>query len=216
VLIAQKLGALTMVSIKAIRERFSLDVSQHRRDCLKAQDYHGSHSECCWIDSRKMHHALLDLRYLQGGTHLHGLQLAGHLLSTDRGCSDPGTKSLCSRACQTSPGRSVSDSHLARRGHEHFANTRHTSPIVHLSPLTPEEIVTRRVLKGRGQSNRQIARTLQVSEGSVRYHLSRQGKPDGRHNKPRKAEAVAVRFVIPIEAQNHGSASLNPDQPARR
>jgi transposase len=57
--------------------------------------------------------------------------------------------------------------------------------------LTPEEIVTLRVLKGSGQSNRQIARTLQVSEGSVRYHLSRQDKPDGRHNKPRKAEAVA-------------------------
>jgi transposase len=72
--------------------------------------------------------------------------------------------------------------------------------------LTPEEIVTLRVLKEKKQSNRQIAKTLQVSEGTVRYHLSRQGKVDGRQHKPRKAQAVAdaidlwLRSHQPLEA----------------
>jgi transposase len=57
--------------------------------------------------------------------------------------------------------------------------------------LRPEEIVTLSVLKSKGQSNTQIAHTLGVSEGTVRYHLRRQGQPDGRHNKPRKADALA-------------------------
>ena len=57
--------------------------------------------------------------------------------------------------------------------------------------LTPEAIVALHVLKDKGQSNRQIARTLQVSEGTIRYHLSRQGQPDGRQHKPHKAEALA-------------------------
>src|SRR5215208_5557114 len=57
--------------------------------------------------------------------------------------------------------------------------------------LTPEAIVTLRVLKQQNQSNRQIAKTLQVSEGSVRYHLGRLGLTDGRRNKPRKADAYA-------------------------
>jgi transposase len=57
--------------------------------------------------------------------------------------------------------------------------------------LTPEAIVALHVLKEKGQSNRQIARTLQVSEGTIRYHLSRQGQTDGRHNKPCKADALA-------------------------
>ena len=57
--------------------------------------------------------------------------------------------------------------------------------------LTPEEIVTLSVLKGKGQSNAQIAHTLGVSEGAIRYHLQRQGQPDGRKNKPRKADALA-------------------------
>jgi hypothetical protein len=62
--------------------------------------------------------------------------------------------------------------------------------------LTPEAIVALHVLKGKGQSNRQIARTLQVSEGSIRYHLRRQGQCDGRQNKPRKAEAVAEAIAL--------------------
>jgi transposase len=57
--------------------------------------------------------------------------------------------------------------------------------------LTPEEIVTLQVLKSKGQSNTQIAHTLGVSEGTVRYHLRRQGRPDGRQGKPQKAAPLA-------------------------
>jgi transposase len=57
--------------------------------------------------------------------------------------------------------------------------------------LTPEAIVALGVLKEKGQSNRQIAQALNVSEGSIRYHLRRQDKPDARKNKPRKADSVA-------------------------
>jgi transposase len=57
--------------------------------------------------------------------------------------------------------------------------------------LRPEEIVTLHVLKSKGQSNTQIAQALGVSEGTVRYHLRRHGQPDGRHDKPRKAHALA-------------------------
>lgn len=57
--------------------------------------------------------------------------------------------------------------------------------------LTAEEIVTLRVLKNKGQSNTQIAHTLGVSEGAVRYHLRRHGQTDGRQDKPRKAAPVA-------------------------
>ena len=53
--------------------------------------------------------------------------------------------------------------------------------------LTPEEVVTLQVLKRKGQSNAQIAQTLGVTEAAVRYHLRRQGRPDGRQNKPRRA-----------------------------
>ncbi len=57
--------------------------------------------------------------------------------------------------------------------------------------LRPEEIVTLSVLKSKGQSNTQIAQTLGVSEGAVRYRLRRNGRPDGRQGKPRKADALA-------------------------
>src|ERR1700722_9385523 len=57
--------------------------------------------------------------------------------------------------------------------------------------LTPEAIVALHVLKEKGQSNREIARTLQVTEAAIRYHLRRQGKTDGRANKPRTAGAFA-------------------------
>jgi transposase len=57
--------------------------------------------------------------------------------------------------------------------------------------LSPEEIVTLQVLTQHGQSNTQIAQTLGVTEGAVRYHQRRQGREDGRKNKPRKAEPLA-------------------------
>lgn len=57
--------------------------------------------------------------------------------------------------------------------------------------LKPEEIVTLSVLKAKGQANTQIAHTLGVSEGTIRYHLRRQGHTDGRKDKPHKAEPLA-------------------------
>ncbi len=69
--------------------------------------------------------------------------------------------------------------------------------------LSPEEIVTLQVLKGKGQSNTQIAHTLGVSEGAVRYHLRRHGQTDGRQHKPRKAAPLA-------EVIDHWVASHQP------
>jgi transposase len=81
--------------------------------------------------------------------------------------------------------------------------------------LTPEEIVTLRVLKEKKQSNRQIAQTLQVSEGTVRYHLSRQGKPDGRQHKQHKAEVVADAIDLWLRTQQPQEVSTGlPVRPA--
>jgi predicted transcriptional regulator len=57
--------------------------------------------------------------------------------------------------------------------------------------LSEEEIVTLRVLRDKGQSFREIASTLGICEGTVRYHCKRQGHHDGRKAKPRKAAALA-------------------------
>jgi len=59
--------------------------------------------------------------------------------------------------------------------------------------LSPEEIVTLITLSEKGQPNAQIARTLGVTEGAVRYHLRRAGAgaTDGRRGKPRKADPLA-------------------------
>lgn len=54
--------------------------------------------------------------------------------------------------------------------------------------LRKEELVTLNVLADKGQSNGQIAHTLGVTEGAVRYHRRRQGRVDGRSNKPRQAQ----------------------------
>lgn len=70
--------------------------------------------------------------------------------------------------------------------------------------LSPEEIVTLLVLKQKGQSNVQIAQALGVSEGTVRYHARTADKPDGRANKPRKADPLA-------QAIAHWIASSQPD-----
>ena len=79
--------------------------------------------------------------------------------------------------------------------------------------LTPEAIVALGVLKEKGQSNRQIARTLQVSEGTIRYHLSRQGQTDGRQNKPKKAEVVAQVIDLWLRDQQ---GRHDPDGPLTR
>lgn len=70
--------------------------------------------------------------------------------------------------------------------------------------LTPEEIVTLQVLKRKGQSNTQIAQTLGISEAAVRYHCRRQGQPDGRKDKPRKADALAAVIDHWVQLQDGG------------
>jgi len=59
--------------------------------------------------------------------------------------------------------------------------------------LRREEVVTIRVLAEKGETKRQISRTLGVGESLIRYHLKRaaEGTADGRKDKVRKAAACA-------------------------
>ena len=63
--------------------------------------------------------------------------------------------------------------------------------------LTREQIVTIEVLQQRGQSQRQTARILGVSEGAVRYHLrrAREGAADGRQ-KPSRIEQLGLAGAV--------------------
>jgi transposase len=63
--------------------------------------------------------------------------------------------------------------------------------------LTREQIVTIEVLQQRGQSQSQTARTLGVSEGTVRYHLrrAREGADDGRQ-KPSRIERLGLAEAV--------------------
>jgi len=60
--------------------------------------------------------------------------------------------------------------------------------------LCREEVVTIEVLARKGQNHCEIARTLGVTEGTVRYHLRRavSGAKDGRRDRPYEAESVAA------------------------
>jgi transposase len=78
--------------------------------------------------------------------------------------------------------------------------------------LSPEEIVTLLVLKRKGQSNVQIAQALGVTEGTVRYHVRTQDKPDGRA-KPRKADALAEAIAHWL-ATNQTADINGPQRPA--
>lgn len=64
--------------------------------------------------------------------------------------------------------------------------------------LRREEIVTIVVLNEKGQNHCEIARTLGVTEGTVRYHLKQAvlGATDGRKDKPFKAEAVEQAIEV--------------------
>ena len=59
--------------------------------------------------------------------------------------------------------------------------------------LREEEVVTIRVLAEKGQNHCEIARTVGVTESTVRYHLRRAaaGAEDGRREKPQKAQTLA-------------------------
>jgi transposase len=78
--------------------------------------------------------------------------------------------------------------------------------------LRGEEIVTIEVLAEKGQNHCEIARTLGVTEGAVRYHLRRraEGATDGRKDKPFKAEELAG--VIEHWVQTH-EASGGSERP---
>jgi transposase len=79
--------------------------------------------------------------------------------------------------------------------------------------LSPEEIVTLQVLKDKGQSNRQIAAVLGVTEAAVRYHQRRQGCEDGRQGKPRKAAPLAHAIDHWVQTQappGPGGAAARP------
>jgi transposase len=58
---------------------------------------------------------------------------------------------------------------------------------------SPEECVALTTLNRKGQSHAQIARTLGVTEGTVRYRLRRAADPAGdrRQNKPHKVDPLA-------------------------
>jgi transposase len=77
--------------------------------------------------------------------------------------------------------------------------------------LRREEIVSIEVLAERGQSNSEIARTLGVTEGAVRYHLrrARSGARDRRKERPYKAAAVAEAVDAWVEA-HRDSGSERP------
>lgn len=66
-----------------------------------------------------------------------------------------------------------------------------------MAKLTREQLVTIEVLQERGQSHRQTARILGVSEGVVRYHLrrARDGAADGRQ-KPSRITQLGLVEVI--------------------
>src|SRR4051812_28252021 len=80
--------------------------------------------------------------------------------------------------------------------------------------LSAEEIVTLSVLKTKGQSNTQIAHTLGVSEGTIRYHLRHDGQPDGRAGKTRKADPLADAIDQWIFTQQPGVGDGEPLRPA--
>src|SRR4029077_13976177 len=66
-----------------------------------------------------------------------------------------------------------------------------------LAKLTTEQIVTIQVLHERGESQRESARILGVSEGAVRYHLrrAREGAADGRQ-KPARIEQLGLAEAV--------------------
>src|SRR5262245_52188662 len=69
--------------------------------------------------------------------------------------------------------------------------------------LSSEERVALSTLKQKGQSNARIARTLGVTEGTVRYRLRRAAAAteDRRQNKPHRADPWA--HVIDHYIQDH-------------
>jgi transposase len=72
--------------------------------------------------------------------------------------------------------------------------------------LSQEEVVTIRVLASKGQNHCEIARTVGVTESTVRYHLRRsaEGAADGRREKDQKAETMA-EVIVAWHAEREGA-----------
>lgn len=66
------------------------------------------------------------------------------------------------------------------------------------------------LMKRKGRSNCDIARTLGVSEGTVRYRLKRQGKPDLRHKKPSHLDRYRTVLEGWVEEYGDGSRRRPP------
>ena len=79
------------------------------------------------------------------------------------------------------------------------------------SRLSREEKVTIEVLAEKGQNHCQIARTLGVTEGTVRYHLRRvgEGRQDGRRNKPFQVQAWAEVIEHWVEGHQGSTRPMN-------
>ncbi len=78
--------------------------------------------------------------------------------------------------------------------------------------LSEEEIVTLRVLNGKGKKKTEIASVLGVSEGAVRYHLRKADRGvvrDGRAEKPFKAEGFREVILAWYEAHRGGDRPVN-------
>lgn len=77
--------------------------------------------------------------------------------------------------------------------------------------LREEEVVTIGVLAEKGESKAEIARTLGITEGTVRYHLRRAAEKaeDGRANKAFKADAAAAIIEEWVRQLGGTSAGIN-------
>ena len=77
--------------------------------------------------------------------------------------------------------------------------------------LSSEEVVTIEVLSEKGQNHCEIARTLGVSEGTVRYHLRRraEGAEDGRRERAFQAAPVAEVIARWHEAHSESERPVN-------
>ena len=68
-------------------------------------------------------------------------------------------------------------------------------------------------LHDKGQPNAEIAQTLGITEAAVRYHLRRQGMPDGRQSKPRKADALAPAIAHRVQTHDPEVNGVDPNRP---
>ena len=78
-----------------------------------------------------------------------------------------------------------------------------------MAKLSLEARMSIKVLSEKGVSNREVARLLNVSEGTVRYHRRRQaaGIEDGRRKQRRKAEACRPAINAWLEARGESAPS---------